>query len=258
MSETTASAINRKYPVKPDRPDLRDKVFSSPEFRTTAELPQSVDLRSKCSPVVDQGQLGSCTANAIVSGLREFLLLNEQSQPLFTRLSRLYLYWHERQLEHTIDQDAGAIIRDGMKVLQHNGVCPEQDYPYDIKTFEEQPTSQAEHDAPTYRIKAYHRVTNLDMLKAALASGLPVVLGFSVYQSFESPDTAKTGIVHVPDTKSEQLLGGHAVLAVGYDESKQWVIVRNSWGTGWGDQGYCYFPYEMFTDGVVNDMWTGQ
>ncbi|MGZ4123276.1 MAG: C1 family peptidase [Tumebacillaceae bacterium] len=250
------SQAKRKYTLQRDRLDLRDKMYHSPDFRTPEHLPASVDLRAQCSPIVDQGQLGSCTANAIASGLREYLLL--QSGQELTRLSRLFLYWHEREIEHTVNEDSGAMIRDGMKVLQKLGVCPEVDYPYEISHFTDRPSPQAEQDALTNRISEYHRVTNLNLLKAALASGLPVVLGFSVYESFESAETAKTGIVTIPDPSMEQLLGGHAVLAVGYDDAKQQVIVRNSWGTTWGDQGYCYFPYELFQDGIVNDMWTGK
>lgn len=135
----------RKYPVRKDPRDLRDMQFMSSVYASPASLPPSVDLRSKMSPVVDQGQLGSCTANAIVSGLREYLML--QHGGTYTPLSRLYLYWHERQLEGNVNEDAGAYIRDGMKVLQKNGVCPEADYPYVPSHFREAPTPQAESGA---------------------------------------------------------------------------------------------------------------
>lgn len=177
----------------------------------------------------------------------------------FTSLSRLDLYWWERFIEETVDQDSGAEIRDGMKVFNQLGIAPENDYPYDIATFTNEPDAKATMDGTIFKISKYYRVQNLNSLKISLAEGLPVVTGIQVYESFESDAVAKTGIVPMPKA-NEQLLGGHAVLAVGYNDSKQQVIMRNSWGTSWGDKGYFYLPYTYFTDnnGYVTDMWTGQ
>jgi len=251
--------MSRKYTLKADTHDMRDQIYRA-SIQSPSQLPKSVDLRSQMSPVVDQGQLGSCTANAIGSGLREFLILQE-GKPL-ERLSRLYLYWHERELEGTINQDSGAMIRDGLKVLQQRGIAPENDYPYDITKFATTPSSESESDALNYRISSYHRVTDLNMLKASLAEGLPVVIGMSVYESFESQQVANTGKVPVPK-RGEQNLGGHAVLVVGYTDTGKTgttgnLIVRNSWGEGWGDKGYCYIPYSFISKGIINDMWTGK
>jgi C1A family cysteine protease len=245
-----------KYTLKQDREDLRDLHFTSGTFRTTAHLPKEVDLRQALSPIVDQGQLGSCTANAIASGLREYLLLKDE-QPL-TRLSRLFLYWCERDLEGTIGEDSGAMIRDGFKILQKVGVCPEADFPYDISKFTQSPTQTMVQDASPFRITSYHRVTTQAQLKASLAEGLPVVIGIKVYDSFESYDVAKTGMVPVPKS-GENFLGGHAVLVVGYKiiKRKLHYIVRNSWGEDWGDKGYCYIPSTFFSKYVM-DMWTGR
>lgn len=250
----------RVYPLKKEERDLRDFHFKSAIYAAPRSLPNEIDLRPALSPVVDQGQLGSCTANAIVSGLREYLLLHAKAP--YTQLSRLFLYWHERSMEGTVDEDSGAYIRDGMRVLQKIGVCPEPDYPYDVTHFRDIPTNKAEMDAEPFRIAGYHRVADLHALKAALAEGSPVVIGFEVYESFESEQVASTGIVPMPDKKQEQLLGGHAVLAVGYKDgpsaSEGYVIIRNSWGAEWGDKGYCYFPYAMFKDNsLIMDMWTG-
>jgi C1A family cysteine protease len=250
----------RKYPLKKEPRDLRDYHFMSAQYKRPAEMPKEMDLRTKMAPVVDQGQLGSCTANAIVSGLREYLLMLTPQK--YEALSRLYLYWHERELEGHIDEDSGAYIRDGMKVLQQLGVCPERDYPYRIEHFTDQPTPQAEQDAKAYRIGEYHRILDLDALKAALAEGLPVVIGMTIYESFESEEVARTGKVPVPRKSQEQVLGGHAMLAVGYKDTARGqgvVIVRNSWGPSWGDKGYCYIPYRMFRDpALMLDMWTGK
>ena len=248
--------MKRKYLLKKDSEDLRDYSYRSIIFKKATDLPKSVDLRSKMSPVVDQGELGSCTANAIVSGLREYLeIITGQS---LVRLSRLFLYYQERKLENTVNEDSGAEIRDGMKVLNQIGVCPESDDPYDIRNFKQAPSAKAVTNAAQYEITEYHRILDLNGLKAALAEGLPVVFGFKVYESFESATVAKTGQVPAPK-KGEQYLGGHAVLAVGYvDQEKSGgnVIVRNSWGNTWGDQGYFYMSYTVFKK-LLMDMWTG-
>lgn len=244
------------YLLKKDSPDLRDHIFYAAKHKFVEHLPTKVDLRAGCSPVVDQGQLGSCTANAIASGLREYLEL-KAGQPL-TTLSRLFLYYEERSLEGTIGEDSGAEIRDGMKVLNQIGVCPESDWPYDINTFTNPPTNQEVTDAAAYKINEYHRITSLNLLKAALAQGLPVVIGIDVYESFESDQVAKTGIIPMPNTDTEKYLGGHAVLVVGYDDNRDIFFVRNSWGTLWGDQGYFYLPYNYYNKGYVSDCWTSQ
>jgi len=208
--------------------------------------------------VVDQGALGSCTANAIASGLREYW---EKLSGNLTLLSRLWLYWEERNMEGTINEDAGAYIRDGMKILQKLGCAPEADWPYDTTKFTQTPPENSTTDATKFIITEYHRVTDLISLKSALAEGSPVVLGIDVYSSFESSQVAQTGLVPQPND-GEQLLGGHAVLAVGYkDDTKNLdqgvVICRNSWSESWGDKGYFYLPYSYFTSHVT-DMWTGK
>lgn len=248
--------IQRKYPVKRSPADERDFIFKATKY-TAETLPPVVDLRPKMSPIVDQGQLGSCTANAIASGLREYLLLQD-GQPL-TRLSRLYHYWHERQLEGKVNEDSGAYIRDGMKVLADIGCALETDFPYDIAKFTQQPSQQAETDAAKFKIREYHAVTSYDDLKHALAEGKPVVIGIDVYESFETMDTAMSGMIPVPKP-GEKVLGGHCMLAVGYTNQfsdQERIIVRNSWGEHWGQEGYCMIPKAFFDAGYAFDMWTG-
>lgn len=245
----------RQYLLKKDPIDHRDILFRSSSVKHHAELPEAVDLRNEyMPPIVDQGALGSCTANALASGFREYLLRKEKGDK--TRLSRLYLYWHERELTNTINEDSGAYLRDGMKVLQKLGCAPEADFPYEIDRFTEQPSDQAEQHAGAYRISEYHRVPSLEGLKVALSEGYPVVFGAEIFSSFESERVAKTGIVPMPRFW-ERSLGGHAMLAVGYNDPKQHVIVRNSWGDQWGDNGYCYIPYRYF-EKYVTDMWVGK
>ena len=244
------------YNIVKDTPDLRDKIFVPSVIKNVSQLPSSVDLRPLMSPIVNQGELGSCTANAIVSGLREYIELRT-NLATFVRLSRLFLYYEERVIEKTVNSDSGAQIRDGMSVLQKIGVCPELLDPYIINIFTNKPTVIDLQTAGKYKISNYYRVNTLNDLKLALAEGLPVVLGIMVYESFESDSVAKTGLVPMPNISQEQLLGGHAVCAVGYNDNKGYVVVRNSWGVEWGDKGYFYLPYSYIVPNLTTDMWTG-
>lgn len=246
--------MKRVYNLKADHLDLRDYIHCPISITHPKELPNVIDHRSQCSPIVDQGELGSCTANAIASGFREYLLL--QAERPWVALSRLFLYYEERLLEGTVNEDSGAEIRDGMKVLKTIGVCPESEDTYDITKFTTPPTVKNISDANQYKISMYQRVSDLTMLKTAVAEGKTVVIGFKVYSSFEGDSVAQTGIVPMPNIE-EELLGGHAVLVVGYDDTKQWAIVRNSWGAEWGDKGYFYLPYQYWTKNLIMDMWTG-
>ncbi|MGG1552627.1 C1 family peptidase [Paenibacillus ferrarius] len=251
----------RKYTVRRDSRDFRDLSFRSVTYVRESQLPKRVDLRGEMPPIVNQGALGSCTSNAIVSGLREFWLRKERGTS--TRLSRLFHYWHERELENTVMQDSGATIRDGMKVLHKTGVCPERVWPYQIAKFREEPSPEAEGAAGYYRIDGYHRIHDLAGIKAALAEGNPVVFGIWIYSSFTGKSPSKTGKVPLPNRRTDKLLGGHALLAVGYREGKRkgegYIIARNSWGKAWGDQGYCYIPYAFFRSSKLTfDYWTGK
>jgi C1A family cysteine protease len=171
--------------------------------------------------------------------------------------SRLFIYYNERVIEHTVDQDAGAMIRDGIKSVSKDGAPHETLWPYVITKFKDKPSAAAYKDAKKHTAVLYERLTqSLDQLKACLAAGYPFVFGFSVYESFESDAVAKTGKVPMPKPKEKQL-GGHAVLAVGYDDALKRFIVRNSWGTAWGLKGYFTMPYDYATDGnLADDFWT--
>ena len=241
------------YGWVPDIPDARDFMYSAPQA-VLAALPAKVDLRAQCPPVYDQGQLGSCTANAI-GGAHAFAQLRQFKRDFMP--SRLFIYFNERVMERTVDTDSGAMIRDGMKSVAKVGVCPEALWPYDIARFRDKPTAKCYTEAEKNQAIVYRRaLQNLHQLQGALANGTPVVFGFSVYETFEGPDVARTGVVPMPG-RNEQLLGGHAVLAVGYDDTSQRFIVRNSWGTGWGQQGYFTMPYAYLTNPqLAQDFWT--
>src|SRR5436190_3122727 len=213
-----------------DIPDGRDLMYAAPPAVVT-ELPPKVDLRDQCPTVYDQGQLGSCTANSI-GGALEFDQIKQKQQP-FTP-SRLFIYYNERVIEGTVSSDSGAQIRDGVKSVNQQGAPPETDWSYDISKFADKPPKQAYDNAKRHEAILYQRVTQtLPQLKGCLAAGYPFVFGFVVYESFESQEVASTGGAPMPKA-GERQLGGHAVLAVGYDEDQQRFIVRNSWGPGWG------------------------
>jgi len=213
-----------------------------------------VDLRVGCPPIWDQGQLGSCTAHAIAAAV-EFDRIKQHLTPIDP--SRLFIYYNERAMEGTISSDAGAMIRDGVKSVATQGVCPEAHWPYDVRRFTIRPTPLCYQEAVRDRALAYRRVTqSLGEIQGCLASGYPIIFGFSVYSSFETREVARTGTTPMPSRK-DQLLGGHAVLAIGYDDATQRFLVRNSWGSGWGDHGYFTLPYAYMTSPqLTSDLWT--
>ena len=243
----------KRYGWTPDLPDHRDHLFAAP-YAVMQKLPPSADLRTQCPPVYDQGELGSCTANAIGAAM-EFERLKQSLQDFMP--SRLFIYYNERVIEGTVASDSGAQIRDGIKTVASQGVCPETEWPYDIAQFATEPGPQCYADAITDKAVLYQRLSyNLNQMKGCLASGYPFVFGFTVYESFESQQVATTGVAPMPQS-GEQVVGGHAVLAVGYDDGQQRFIVRNSWGTGWGMQGYFTLPYAYLVDAnLADDYWT--
>jgi len=242
-----------RYGWLPDLPDHRDLPYTAP-VRVVGALSPKVDLRPYCPPVYDQGDLGSCTANAIAAAI-EFDRLKQRLDD-FTP-SRLFIYYNERLMEHTVDSDSGAQIRDGIKSVAKQGDCPETEWPYVISKFRTKPPKNCYVDALKYRALLYQRLTpTLNQLRGCLASGYPFVFGFTVYDSFESPRVARTGHAPLPGA-GEQVIGGHAVVGVGYDNQKQWFIVRNSWGSRWGMKGYFTLPYAYVTDqDLADDFWT--
>ena len=207
-----------RYGWLPDLPDHRDMLFAAP-VELAGAPPSRADLRPQCPPVYDQGELGSCTANAI-AGAIEFDRLKQKLDD-FTP-SRLFIYYNERVIERTVDSDSGAQIRDGIKTTAKQGDCPESEWPYVIANFKTKPPKKCYGNALKYKVVLYQRVTQtLGQLKGCLATGYPFVFGFSVYESFESAQVAKTGHASLPKP-GEAVIGGHAVVAVGYDDANQW------------------------------------
>lgn len=237
----------------PDLPDARDYMYAAP-LAVLKKLPQNADLRGKCPPVYDQGALGSCTANAL-GGAFQFGQKKQKKKDFIP--SRLFIYYNERVIINTVNSDSGAQIRDGIKTLNKQGVCRETLWPYDIAKFTLKPPPADYAEALKNQITSYQRLTNtLTILKGCLAEGYPFVYGFTVYESFMTAKVAKTGIMPMP-AASEKMVGGHAVMAVGYDDKRQAFLIRNSWGTGWGIKGYFWMPYAYIIDSSrCDDFWT--
>jgi C1A family cysteine protease len=247
----------RRFGWVRDLPDQRDHLFAAAPA-TLRQLPPKVNLVAQCPPIYDQGQLGSCTANALAAA-HEFAQMKEGLPNPFVP-SRLFIYYNERVIEHSVPSDSGARLRDGMWSIAHQGVCPEVEWPYMIGKFADRPPFAAVTDALKYTALQYQHVSqNLNQMKGCLAEGYPFVLGFSVYQSF--PLQTTTGDIPLP-TPGEPGPGGgpvegHAVLAVGYDDTEQRFIIRNSWGTTWGKLGYGSMPYLYLTrSDLASDFWT--
>jgi C1A family cysteine protease len=248
---------------KPDLPDIRDHYFAVAPL-TLTKLPPKADLRPKCPPVYNQGNIGSCTANAI-AGAIEFERKKAGQKPGFTP-SRLFIYFNERAMEGAVANDAGARIRDGIKSVNKQGVCPEKMWTYDDTPAlsdggpwptgakpAQKPSKECYDAALNYQAIQYQRVMPiLAQMKGCLAGGNPFVFGFTVYTSLYDGNGRPKKVVPLPSS-NDRVLGGHAVLAVGYDDGKQQFIVRNSWGRQNQDKGYFYMPYGYLTESNLSD-----
>jgi len=264
----------------PDYPDYRDYTIDHKDIKpmvkevgvinpSKVSIPESKDLRTWCSPIENQLSLGSCTANAGV-GIIEYC--ERRTLGKYIDASRLFLYKATRNLLHWTG-DTGAFLRTTMGAMVLFGVPPEEFWPYKIADFDKEPSAFCYAFAQNYQTIKYFRldppVTKKDVLlkriKTFIAHGLPSIFGFTVYNSIGQ--AGGDGKIPYP-CPGEKIAGGHAVVAVGYNdkmkiknticgkETNGALLIRNSWGTGWGDNGYGWLPYGYVLDGLAIDWWT--
>lgn len=239
----------------PDIPDVRDYQLTLSDLCGEAvEVPGAADLRRLMPPVLDQGAAGSCTGFAAAA--LHYYLQSAQDQQSFVP-SPMFIYYNARLLYGATRYDVGATIRNTMKVLGRWGACDEKSWPYDLAKLNRQPPRYVYRVAERHQARAYRRLErSVDAIRLAVAADRPVVFGFSVYSGFESEEVESTGYVQIP-ARGESLLGGHAVVAVGYLDDEERLICRNSWGQDWGDNGYFYLPYGYITNAnLSDDFWT--
>ena len=217
------------------------------------DLPGFVDLRPHLTPIEDQGDVGSCTANALAGALE---YLEKRTNGHDGRVSRLFIYWNERDFEGKTSEDHGAALSDGIKALKEDGACTEHTWKYDKHLVFKKPHDDAYDEASAHTIDEAHRVKiDLHDMRHCLAEGYPFVFGLQIYDAFQK-DGAH-GKVRTPDPDTHQHCGGHAMLCVGYSDQDQMFLVRNSWGPDWGHGGYCYVPYDYLTNpDYCHDAWT--
>ena len=248
------ATAKRKYGWLPDLPDHRDHRFELPSD-LLQHLPHSIDLRPHCPEVLDQGQkIGSCTANAVCNAYR-FDLMKQGATKKFSP-SRLFIHYNARAMIGTQKQNHGAHVRDAIKSVVKQGVCHEKTWPYIAKKYAHKPPRAAYEEALEHQALSYQRLRHeVAQLKACLAEGYPFVFGLTTYEDFESDRVTRTGTVHLPK-KSESLIGGHTVLAVGYNDDTQRFTVMNSWGKTWGKAGYFTLPYHYLAhEDLAADFW---
>jgi len=276
-------ARNRKYGWLPDRPDKRDKLYAALPIDA---LPEKVSLRHLCSAVEDQGSLSSCVGNACAGMLEALENKNSNTTiittpaPLslwgrflcaigwkktgctivktvsetFQEVSRLFIYYNGRARDGLEKYDRGCYIRSALKSLNTLGYCWEPLWGYDYNRVNVKPELRCYEDAKPKVITEYRSLlTNAEMM-TCLAEGYPFVIGLSIFTGFDSSKARLTGVIDMPKP-SEASLGGHAVLCVGYDRSTKRFLMKNSWGEGWGDNGYFTIPFD-YVAGYGSDAWT--
>jgi C1A family cysteine protease len=266
---TIATRKTARYGWRPDLPDPRDRIFNLEEkVMLATAVPGKADLSPQMPPIYDQGQLGSCTGNGVARCLEYEAM--RQGQPTVTP-SRLFIYYNERAIEGTVNQDSGAQIRDGIKVVAKQGAPPESEWPYSDANpgpFQHKPPPQVYVDATKHEALVYKRVVLGGPgapLRSALAAGYPVVFGFSVPASFEDGSWDPTKDPLPVPGPNDQFIGGHCVVLSGYDFTRSrfsdWAFqCENSWGPNWGMNGRFWMNAHWFdaNAGLASDFWVIQ
>jgi C1A family cysteine protease len=237
-----------KFNIKPSLPDNRDYIYRS---NSTGVLREQVDLRQWDTIVESQDSLGSCSSNAITNAYE--LCVNRMYPEYFTHLSRLFIYYNARSEYGNILEDEGMFLRDGLKTLKKFGVCSEELWSYDIEKFNIRPPENAYKDAEKRKILKYQKLTSIYYITQVINNNKPVVFGMQIFDSFMDLNE-RISTVSFPSRK-EKSLGGHAMCMVGYDLNKRLFLAKNSFGPDWGNNGYCWIPFDyIIKEGY--DIWT--
>jgi C1A family cysteine protease len=244
----------KRYSCIPDIPDQRD-IWSTPP--KTVEYYQTADLKKTnfLPDVYDQGNIGSSVACAVLASY-VFCLTKNGTQNIQPQLSPQFIYYNQRIIANTVECDSGSSIRDGIKVLDRLGVCTEELYPYDQNFFKDKPTEEAYKYAYTNKHSIQYRRIRLllEEIFKCISLKLPIIMGFTIYDSFQHPDVSRTGIMPIPKL-GEKIVGHHAVLIVGYDIPRKFLLCRNSWGSSWGQGGYFWMPFAFINSRNCSDLW---
>jgi len=236
------------FNIKPSKPDERDYIYRSDNTNSFREY---VDLREWDTIVESQESLGSCSSNALTNAYE--LSVNRLYPEYFTHLSRLFIYYNTRAEYGDIQKDDGIYLRDGLKSLSKFGVCSESLWPYDLEKFDDRPTDECYEDAKKRKILKYQKLISTYYITEVLNDNKPVVFGMEIYDSFMNLNE-RISTVNIPSRK-EKSLGGHAMCMVGYDLKKRLFLAKNSFGTSWGDNGYCWIPFDYIKQEGY-DIWT--
>lgn len=252
------TSLGKGLGYRPDLNDFRDfihKEYSQISYglKSFFRMQDGVDLTNKMPPILDQDTTNSCVAHATSSAIQYQRM--QENEPNYIP-SRLFIYFNSRALENDTNEDNGTQIRDAIKSVISLGAPDENFWAFNPTQVTTKPNNQAYKNALTDIVTQYMRVpVNEAGITSALIQGYPVIFGTTLYTSFESSEVASSGIVPMPKA-SESIIGGHAMLIVGFIPSKRMFIVRNSWGTAWGQKGYCLFPYEYLTNtNLSDDFW---
>lgn len=235
------------HTIRPSKKDRRDKIYKV----SGKNLREKVDLREWDSLVENQEQLGSCVGHALTSGYE--LITKKKYPDKFVELSRLFVYYNARFLEDTQTEDTGASIKDALKSVNHVGVCEEKYWPYILDMFDDKPSVAAYRDAITRTITEYHKLNTLNDALDSVNDGKPIVIGASIFSSFMDLDNVNH-IIPIPNSR-EKNEGGHAMLIVGYDLPNNMFLIKNSFGTEWGMNGYAWMPFD-YAEQQVFEYWT--
>jgi C1A family cysteine protease len=244
FSKLTVNNLTRF--IAPSRYDHRDRHYR----RKNSLLRESVDLREWDSPIESQRSLGSCSGNAMTNAYE--LTVKRIYPDRFTELSRLFVYYNSRVIDNTTGEDVGAYLRSTLAAVKHQGICTEKLWPYNVDLFNVQPPAECYQDAAQRTITNYQSLDTLDDVLDALNQNKPVIIGLTVYDSFNQVDRYDP-VIKMPSRSELGQGGGHAMTAVGYDLNRRQILVKNSFGTDWGTMGYGWLPFDyVSTEGFEN------